>query len=100
MSMLSPRYCDVTLEPAKVGYMKMVTSNDVKNGLPAKNVSFERSSVADTFKGISASDFSIANYLAMGIIDTLKVGTFANTDIDAISQMADEALNIDQNVQS
>lgn len=92
MSMLRFSGCVPIVEPIKPGYNKMTASQDVKDGLPSKNVVFKYTSVQDVYAGISASDFSIANYQAMGIVQDLKVGTFANHDIDTISQLAEEAL--------
>lgn len=76
-------------------YTKLSTSDNVVNGVLSRQSKFVESSVADTFGKLKSSDFSIGNYIALGVVDRLKSAVFANHDIDSVTNAIESVLSVE-----
>lgn len=99
MSMMNrQKVCTIDCKPIPDSYNKLSFVDDVVDGKIVKRSEYKRSSVKDTYGDMQSSEFSIQNYIALGVTDSLKVGVFANNDIDGFSSALESAMNAVDNL--
>lgn len=86
--------------PIDPSYNKLSHVDDVVDGKLVKRSVVKRVSVVDSFGDLQSSEFSVQNYIALGITEQLKLGFFANHDVDSISSQVDNALSKFDNANS
>lgn len=84
MSFHRPTNSVVLVEPLVPSYMKLTQKSDVRNGKMVHFSEFVKSSLDSQFAGIDATDFSISNYIAMGVVDQLKPTVFNGSSVSAV----------------
>lgn len=78
--------------PIGMCYNKLGSVENVQQGIVSRSSSFSSFDFRQQFGNVPASSFTIENIVSAGAVDLLKVRSFNNSDVDALSNAADEQL--------
>lgn len=76
-----------------VGCNKFTITQSVENGVISRQGEFRFTSVRDKYGDCPASDFSVANYQALGIVSRLTPAVLSRRDVDAIESNINSLLS-------